>query len=438
MREPDWGGRRNTRPPAPSSRRPFGYGWVIAGGLAVVGLLAVLFVLARKLLLGGTVIVVVATSTPLPSPTVASATPPATSTADQQIDAYIQRMSLMQQIGQLLMLFVYTDAYSSALDAPLRQTQVGSIVFFPNHNGGPLMPRTLEGVRQLISDVKAHATNPLLVATDEEGGLVDRLSFYYGPSPAPASLAATGNPQRAYDQAAIDAQRMKELGINVDFAPLADVYQGGAIDSSRMFGTTTQQVISYAGAFLDGLQQHGVAGTLKHWPGIGAVSANPDFGLPTLNHTQAQLNDRDFASFKALLSHQPDMIMATHVLVPAYDATYPASLSPTLVDGVLRGQLGYQGVVVTDAMEADAITQYMQQRGYTDRARAVGEASVLAILAGEDLIEMPLDPALEQGVVDAVTQAVISGRISQARLQQSLHRILRLKVKLGILTLPPA
>ncbi|HEU5199079.1 MAG TPA: glycoside hydrolase family 3 N-terminal domain-containing protein, partial [Ktedonobacterales bacterium] len=112
-------------------------------------------------------------------------------------------------------------------------------------------------------------------------------------------------------------------------------------------------------------------------------------------------------------------------------------LSPTLVDEVLRGQLGYQGVVVTDAMEADAITEFMQQRGYTNRAQAVGEASVLAILAGEDLIEMPLDPTLEQGVVNAVTQAVNSGRISEARLQQSLRRIISLKVKLGILTLPP-
>src|ERR1051326_5306273 len=150
------------------------------------------------------------------------------------------------------------------------------------------------------------------------------------------------------------------------------------------------------------------------------------------------MNTQDFASFRALLSHQPGMIMVTHVMVPAYDSTYPASLSPTLVDGVLRGQLGYQGVVVTDAMEADGITQFMEQRGYTDRAKAVGEASVLAILAGEDLIECPLDPTIEQGVADAVTQAVTSGRISEERLQESLRRIIRLKVQMGILKLPAA
>jgi beta-N-acetylhexosaminidase len=419
------------------------YRWLLIGGIVVdVGLVALLLVLARKALFGGAATVVVTVTTIVPSATtIASPTTAATSTpssVSQQIDAYIQQMTLTQKIGQLLLLAVYANAYSSALDAPLQETQVGGIVWFPNHNGGPLMPETLLGARQLISNIKAHAANPLLVATDEEGGIVDRLQYYYGPTPAPADLTATGNPQHAKDQAAQDAQRLSYLGINVDFAPLADVNQGGAIDSSRMFGSSVSQVTQYAGAFLDGLQQNGIAGTLKHWPGIGAVSANPDYALPTLDHTQAQLNSIDFASFRALLSHQPDLIMVTHVLVPAYDQTFPASLSPTLIDGVLRGQLGYQGVVVSDAMEAIAITQYMQQRGFSNPAQGVGEASVLAILAGEDLIECPLDPTLEQGVVDAVTQAVDSGRISQERLQQSVERIIRLKVQLGILKLPPS
>lgn len=381
---------------------------------------------------------VTATATPRPTATV---TPSPTATAtpaslDARLDAYISHMSLTQQIGQLLMLAVYTNAYSSALDAPLRQAQIGNVIIFTAHNGGPLEPTTLDGLRQLVHDVQAHATSPLLIATDEEGGGVDRIAPYYGPSPSPADLAATGDPQRAYDQAKLDAQRLRDLGINADFAPLADVYQGGAIDESRMFGTTPDQVTRFAGAFLDGLQQNGVAGTLKHWPGIGAVNANPDVSLPTLTHTQAQLQATDFATFRALLPRNPDMIMVTHVLVPAYDTANPASLSPTLIDGVLRGQLGYSGVVVSDAMEAGAIGQYMRQQGYSDAAQGVGEASVRAILAGEDIIECPLAPDQEQAIVEAVTRAVQSGRISQARLHQSLRRILGLKVRMGLLTLP--
>ncbi|MDQ2807345.1 MAG: hypothetical protein M3Z04_10610, partial [Chloroflexota bacterium] len=151
----------------------------------------------------------------------------------------------------------------------------------------------------------------------------------------------------------------------------------------------------------------------------------------------AELNATDFAPFRALLAHQPGMIMATYVMEPAYDTVYPASLSPTLIDGVLRGQLGYQGVVVSDAMAAGAIGSFMAGRGYRDPAQAVGEASVLAILAGEDMIECPNDPAQIAGTVQAVTQAVQSGRITPARLRRSLERIIALKVRMGRITLLP-
>lgn len=373
-------------------------------------------------------------------PATGSATATATNTPvpslDQRIDAYIASLTPAQQIGQTLMLAVYASGYNANLDQALTQWQLGSAIIFPNYNGGPLMPTTLAGMQQLVSDLKAHADTPLLLATDEEGGIVDRLSFYYGPTPSPQQLAATGDPHQAYAQARTDAQRMSQIGLNVDFAPLADVYQGGAIDQSRMFGTTPDQVATYAGAFLDGLQQNGIAGTLKHWPGLGAATGNPDFTLPEVPHTQAQLNAIDFASFRALLAHQPDLIMVTHVIVPAYDTAAPASLSPILVGQVLRGQLGYQGVVVTDAMDAQGLIAYMQQQGYSDPAQGIAEACVRAFLAGDDLIEAPIEQDRLAATVAAMTQAVQSGRISQARLREALRRIIRLKVQLGLLKLP--
>jgi beta-N-acetylhexosaminidase len=286
---------------------------------------------------------------------------------------------------------------------------------------------------QLVSGLKAHATQPLIVATDEEGGIVDRLAPYYGPSPSPQALAATGNPQKAYAQAQLDAQRLKASGINTDLAPLADVFQGGAVDASRMFGTTPAQVTTYAGAFLDGLQQNGVKGTLKHWPGLGSAPANPDYGLPTITHSQAQLNAIDFAPYRALLAHKPGMIMVTHAMVPVYDSHALASLSPILVDQVLRGQLGYQGVVITDSMDAQGLLQFMRQQGYTNPAQAVTEASIRAILAGNDIIECPMQPDRLAAVVAGITNAVQSGRISSERLQQSLHRIIALKVQMGLM-----
>lgn len=366
----------------------------------------------------------------------ATSSPTATGNLDQRIDAYIAHLTPAEQIGQTLMLAVYANGYNANLDQALTQWDLGSAIIFPNYNGGPLMPATRDGMRQLIHDLQAHAQTPLLLATDEEGGEVDRLSFYYGPTPSPQALAATGDPHQAYSQAQTDAQHMRDLGLNVDFAPLADVSQGNGIDPSRTFGTTPDAVTTYAGAFLDGLQQNGVAGTLKHWPGLGASSGNPDFTLPTVTETQAQLNAIDFAPYRALLSHQPGMIMVTHVIVPAYDAQTPASLSPILVQQVLRGQLGYNGVVVTDAMDAQGLIQYMRQQGYSDPAQGVAEACVRAFLAGDDLIEAPIEQDRLAAVVGAMTQAVASGRISQARLHEALHRIIALKVRLGLLKLP--
>jgi beta-N-acetylhexosaminidase len=354
----------------------------------------------------------------------------------QRIDTYIDHLTQAQQIGQLLMIAVYTNGYTLSLNQPLQQWEIANAIVFNQYNGGPLMPTTLSGLTQLVHNLQSHANQKLIIATDEEGGNVDRLAPYYGPSPSPQQLVASGDPKLAYNQAQLDAQRLQASGINTDFAPLADVAQGGAVDQSRMFGTTPNQVISYAGAFLDGLQHNGVEGTLKHWPGIGSAPANPDYGLPTISHTRTQLNDIDFATFRSLLSHQPGMIMVTHVIVPAYDPREPASLSPILIDQVLRSQLGYQGVVITDAMDAKGLLQFMQQQGYSNPAQAIAEASVQAILAGNDIVECPIEPDRLAAVVAAMTSAVQSGRISQARLRQSLRRIIALKVHMGLITLP--
>jgi len=378
-----------------------------------------------------------ATHTPQPSPTQSlspSSTPALNLT--QRIDTYIQHLTQTQQIGQLLMLAVYTNGYTPALNQPLQQWDIANAIVYNQYNGGPLMPTTLSAFTQLTYDLQSHANQTLIIATDEEGGIVDRLAPYYGPSSSPQTLAATGDPQRAYAQARLDAQRLLASGINTDFAPLADVYQGGAVGQSRMFGTTPDQVTTYAGAFLDGLQQNGVQGTLKHWPGLGSAPANPDYGLPTITHTQTQLNTIDFAPFRALLTHQPGMIMTTHVIVPAYDPHNPASLSPILINQVLRTQLGYQGVVITDAMDAQGLLQFMQQQGYADPAQAIAEASVQAILAGNDIVECPIEPDRLATLVTTLTVAVQSGRISQDRLRQSLHRIIALKVHMGLLSLP--
>ncbi len=447
-----WVGPAVPPPPPPPPRRRTAQAAIAAILVALAAIAGIAIYITRRGL-GRSVVILVATATSalaptaMPSPPVlatAVPTPPATvaptATASpnltEQVNAYIAKLTLQQQVGELLMVAVYANQYTADLDQAITQWHIGNAIVFTNYNGGPTEPATLGGLRQLTGALQSAAGGTLFIATDEEGGAVDRLAPYYGPSPAPNALTATGNPQNAYNQAAIDAQRLKDAGINVDFAPLADVYQGGGIDQTRTFGTNVATVTTYAGAFLDGLQQNGIAGTLKHWPGIGAAAMNPDYGLPTISASQAQLNAIDFATFRNLLPRHPDLIMVTHVIVPAYDAHAPASLSPTLVQQVLRGQLGYAGVVVTDAMVATSIQQYMAGQGYSNPTAGIAEASVRAILAGDDIVECPIAQDQLSAVVQAMMQAVQSGRISPDRLRESLQRIIALKAQLGLIALP--
>jgi beta-N-acetylhexosaminidase len=172
-------------------------------------------------------------------------------------------------------------------------------------------------------------------------------------------MGATNDPSRAQAQGSADGQTLRQLGINVDYAPVVDVQAGGFVPSvlaTRMFGSTPDKVATFAGAYLQGLQGQGVLGCIEHWPGLGSTPVDPHQDLPTLYRSKDDLNAIDFAPYRALLQQgHINMVMVTHEVLPAYGDTLPASLSPVLVNQVLRGDLGYQGVVVTDSLYMGAL-----------------------------------------------------------------------------------
>jgi beta-N-acetylhexosaminidase len=261
---------------------------------------------------------------------------------------------------------------------------------------------------------------------DEEGGNVDRLGSmgFAPPLPSAKYLGSTGDPGQAAAAGSRAAAELKSFGINVDLAPVVDVRTiSDPVIGPRPYGSTAATVDAFAGAFLDGLQQNGIIGTLKHWPGIGSVALDPHKTLPTVNRSLADLESTDFATFRDLLAKKPGMIMVTHVLVNAIDPDTPSSLSPKLVQGVLRDELGYQGVIITDNL---------WMKGVSLRY-SLPDAAVLAVLAGNDLLEGPWNPATMRDVLNGLRSAVNSGRISQDRIDQSVARILTLKAQYGIL-----
>jgi beta-N-acetylhexosaminidase len=183
-----------------------------------------------------------------------------------------------------------------------------------------------------------------------------------------------------------------------------------------------------ATAFVDAMQAQGIMATLKHFPGLGAATINPHFGLPIINTSRDYIEQVDFAPYRALLSHQPAMIMTTDLLMTALDPTTPAELSAPIVTGILRNELGYDGVVVTDALYMDGISQH-----YT-----LAQSIVLAIQAGNDMIEGVFGAEELRQMIGVLHQAVASGQISVARIDQSVRRILMLKLRYGLLHLPPS
>ncbi len=337
-------------------------------------------------------------------------------------------MSLDQKLGQLILVeYLGTDYSASGLQQMIADQFAGGFMYqASNHNFDP--PDNVAGNVYALSQQAMHdAPIPLLIATDQEGGLVNRLYTFHGYLPSAAEIAATGNPNFAYTQGVQDAQWMRELGMNADLAPVVDVQTvDPPVLETRMFGSTPQAVATYAGAFLNGLQSNGVAGCLKHFPGLGAITSDPHFGLPVVDRSLTELENIDLAPYRLMIQKdQPAMIMSTDVLMPAIDPSLPAELSYKTISGILRGQLGYNGVVITDGLYMEGISQTW----------TLGQAAVISIAAGDDMIEGPYTPSLVAQVISALKQALQQGILTMQRIDQSVERILLMKIQYGIIKL---
>ncbi|MGH2502839.1 MAG: glycoside hydrolase family 3 N-terminal domain-containing protein, partial [Ktedonobacterales bacterium] len=299
---------------------------------------------------------------------------------------------------------------------------VGSAILYAfNIQNGPQM-------KALVAGMQADATTPLIIATDQEGGEVNRLQSVIGLTPSAAMIGATGNPNLARQRGEQDAQALAQLGINLDLAPVVDVLQtsGGDVQS-RSFGSTPSKVTTMAGAYLSGLQQSGqVAGTLKHFPGLGDVPVDPHETLYTLNRSKADLERIDWAPYRALLATgQVHAIMSTHIILSAIDPTRPASLSEPVLTGILRNDLGFDGVIITDGIYMHALQNY-----------SLDQIALYAVQAGNDIICSTYSIQSTEEVIATLRNAVQDGQLSKSHIDASVRRILLLKLQLGLLNAP--
>jgi len=329
-------------------------------------------------------------------------------------------LTVRERVAQLVMPWIGGDYWpidDSAMQAALRlagEQGVGGFVL-----GIAASPYD---VAEKVNTLQSVSRLPLLFAADLESGPAMR--FRGGTAfPGNMALGATGRELDAYQVARVTAVEGRAIGVHWDFAPVVDVNNNpqNPIINTRSFGEDPRLVADLGAAFVRGLEDHGMMATAKHFPGHGDTGTDSHIAVPVIAASRARLDSLELVPFRAAIRAGVDAVMTAHVAVPslAGDDGAPATLAPAVLDTLLRRQLSFRGLVVTDALNMGAIVA----------RHGAAQAAVLAFKAGADVLLMPADPT---AAIDALSAAVESGEVSEARLDQSVSRVLAAKERLGL------
>ena len=357
----------------------------------------------------------------------------------------LKAMSLEAKVGQLFTVYAYGRTADTTDPADVARNQethgvdnaaqliaaykVGGIIYFAwsDNVANPDQITALSNGLQAAST--ADGGTPLLIATDQEHGLVTRIGPPATQLPGAMALGATHDAAAAREAAVIAGTELRAMGLNVNFAPNADVNVNPAntVIGERSFGSDAEHVAAFTAAQVAGYQARGdLAATVKHFPGHGDTEDDSHTSLPRIDHTYEEWRAIDAPPFRAAIDAGVGAIMSAHIQFPALDPTLtPATLSKPILTGLLREELGYDGVIVTDSLGMEGVRE-----GYGD-----DRIPVLALLAGVDMLLMPVNLDL---AYRAVLAAVAGGELTERRIDESVTRILRLKYRLGLFDDPYA
>ncbi|MEJ7623113.1 MAG: glycoside hydrolase family 3 N-terminal domain-containing protein [Pyrinomonadaceae bacterium] len=334
-------------------------------------------------------------------------------------------LSLEQKVGQLFIIGIPGAALDDETRLLLDEVSPGGICLFARNI------RDAAQTRLLLDELRSASSIGPFLSVDQEGGLVDRLRRITGPMPA-ASLMQNSDNSRELGSIIGDALSL--LGFNFNFAPVVDVINAGRSEKanglySRGFGQSAESVVENAAAFLLAMQEQGVLGCLKHFPGLGAARVDSHEDLPVIPVSEADFTDVDLRPFRELIADGNIVaVMAAHAVFPAINLQsqnpdgkpLPASLNPVCIDGMLRRDVGFTGIVITDDLEMGAIVNNY----------GIGEACRLAIAAGVDMLAICSDPDKIREGYRSVLEAVSNGEIAEARIDASLQRVAQIKSQL--------
>ena len=331
----------------------------------------------------------------------------------------LMSMTLEQKIGQLMISGFSGTDLSHEETQLIASGRIGGVILFKQNI------ESKKQLLELINDIKSNnpaENRPLFISLDEEGGRVSRLPEGKTEFPSSLMIGKIGDAALSEEVGRVIGEEAGAFGFNVDYAPVLDIFSNpdNTVIGDRAYGTTAAEVSVHGIAVMKGLQKTGMISAIKHFPGHGDTSIDSHESLPVVNKTKAQLEERELIPFREAIEEGADMIMVAHIKYPKIDSSgKPASLSSVMVQDILREDLGYDGVVITDDLEMGAIEQNYGS----------GEAAVLALEAGVDIFLFGHTPDKASEAYEAIRTAVETGRLTEAEIDEHVLRILKLKEK---------
>ena len=337
------------------------------------------------------------------------------------IEEQLAQMTVEEKIGQLLIVGMEGTTYGDQLDKLIRQHHVGGIILLGKNIS------TADQIVGLLNHAKTANKEygiPLFLSVDEEGGRVSRLPTGLKKSPSAAKVGNKNDETLAYDSGVYLGELLNAFGYNMNYAPVLDVNSNtqNPVIGDRSYSADPAQVTEVALAVRRGMIDQQIISVVKHFPGHGDTHTDSHKALPVINKSLEELQKTELIPFRQAIADHVDVIMVAHILFPTLDPTNPSSLSKRIIDGLLRNEMGYDGVVITDDLTMGAIIN-----DYT-----VAEAALKSFLAGSDLLLIVGDYKNQIETVEKLNAAVATGTITEERLNESVRRILQLKARYGL------
>jgi Beta-glucosidase-related glycosidases len=332
----------------------------------------------------------------------------------------LQTMTLRQKIGQMIMMGFPASEVTPELRQTLEEYQIGNIILFTHNVVSKVqLNRLCADLQETIQQNTGHAA---FISMDQEGGMVARMPADAVSMPAAMAIAATGNPRNAYLAGKITGLELRALGVNMDLAPDMDINSNpdNPVIGVRSFGDTKETVIAFGMEMMKGLRDGGVLPVIKHFPGHGDTAVDSHLGLPKVEKTLEQLEQNELIPFKAAIENGAAGVMSSHILFPNIEKeNIPCTMSHELLTGLLREKYGFDGLILTDCLEMDAIRKYY----------GTAQGALAAIRAGANLLCISHTAALVEETVQTVEQAVHSGELSEDVINAAVEKILKYKAR---------